>query len=63
MPLEELGSSKDVPPLSCRGFFWLSTFVENRAAKLNEIGMNGCIISSSVFTRFLQAGGAYEVPD
>ncbi len=63
MQLEELGSSKDVPPLSCRGFFGLSTIVENRVAKLNENGMIGCDSKSSILPRSLQASGAHEVPD
>jgi len=35
MQLEESGTSKDVPPLSCRETFDLSKFVENRVGKLN----------------------------
>lgn len=33
MPLEEAGSSKDVPPLRRRGLLALSTFVQNWAVK------------------------------
>jgi len=36
MQLEETGTSKDVPPLSSREAFELSTFVVNRVAKLNN---------------------------
>ena len=62
MQLEETGTSKDVPPLSSREAFELSTFVANRVAKLNKT-TNNCISTSSVFQRRIQSTGSHEVPD
>jgi hypothetical protein len=61
MQLEETGTSKDVPPLSSREAFELSTFVANRVAKLNTT-KNGCIYTGSVFARWKQSNGSHEVP-
>lgn len=63
MQLEESGTSKDVPPLSCRETFELSTFVENRVAKLNKTEINNCISTGSVFLRRFQSYGSHKVPD
>ncbi len=62
MQLEETGTSKDVPPLSSREAFELSTFVANRVAKLNKT-TNNCISTRSVFQRRIQSNGSHEVPD
>jgi hypothetical protein len=62
MQLEELGTSKDVPPLSSREAFELSTFVANRVVKLNTT-KNSCIIIGSVFARRIQSNGSHKVPD
>lgn len=62
MQLEELGTSKDVPPLSSREAFELSTFVENRVAKLNTTKSN-CISTRSFFARRIQSNGSHKVPD
>ena len=63
MQLEELGSSKDVPPLSCRGIFGLSTIVENKVAELNHRGKNVGGTTHSVSLREFQVRGFHEVPD
>ena len=63
MQLEESGKSKDVPPLSSRGIFGLSTFVENKAAQLNRSTANRCIFSGSIVFESFQAVGFQEVPD
>ena len=62
MQLEELGNSKDVPPLSCRENIELSTIVENRVAKLNENGLNLLQFIGSVLSRRQLALGSQEVP-
>jgi hypothetical protein len=62
MQLEETGTSKDVPPLSSREAFELSTFVANRVAKLNKT-KNNCMSTGSVFPRRTQSNGSHEVPD
>ena len=62
MQLEELGSSKDVPPLSCRGDFKLSTIVENRVTKLNDNGLNLLHFIGSVLPCRQLARDSREVP-
>jgi len=62
MQLEETGTSKDVPPLSSREAFELSTFVAKRVAKLNITRIN-CISTGSIFLRRIQFNGSHEVPD
>jgi hypothetical protein len=63
MQLEESGSSKDVPPLSCRGKLELSTFVENRVAQLNTIGFSCCKVLGSFYLFPIHSGGSQQVPD
>lgn len=61
MQLEESDGSKDVPPLSCRGFFWISTFVENRVAGQNH---NGLTVSTSFCSKFgFSFRDSLELPD
>ena len=62
MQLEELGSSKDVPPLSCRGDFELSTIVENRVIKLTENGLSTLQFKGRVLSRRKLAKDFQEVP-
>lgn len=62
MQLEEMGTSKDVPPLSTWEAFELSKFVANRVAKLNTT-KNSCISTRSVFACRKQSNGSHEVPD
>lgn len=62
MQLEETGTSKDVPPLSSREAFELSTFVANRVAKLNNT-KNNCMNTGSVFQLRNQSNGSHKLPD
>jgi hypothetical protein len=63
MLLEESGSSKDVPPLSNRGFIELSTFVQNRVVKLNENGLSYCKFIGRISYRSVRTEDSQEVPD
>jgi hypothetical protein len=42
MQLEEAGNAKDVPPLSNRGIFGLSTIIIKKNTFLNRVGLSSC---------------------
>ncbi len=62
MQLEESGNAKDVPPLSCRGFLALSTFIADRVVLSGHKRRTNRSFQRGMDARKARLEGSHEVP-